>query len=75
MLTFEGPNTDPNGSGAKVLQKLDYVVTLIFLCELIAKVVVFGLIANGPDSYLKSPWNVLDFFIVGVSIMLTAFQG
>lgn len=75
MLTFEGPNTDPNGASAQVLQKLDYAVTLIFLCELLAKVVVYGLFANGADSYLKSPWNILDFFIVSISIMLTAFQG
>lgn len=75
MLTFEGPNTDPNGSSAKVLQKLDYAVTLIFLCELLSKVVVYGLLFNGRDSYLKSPWNILDFFIVFISIMLTAFQG
>ena len=43
--------------------------------ELLAKVVVYGLFANGADSYLKSPWNILDFFIVSISIMLTAFQG
>lgn len=75
MLTFEGPLTDPNGRGAQILSKLDYVVTLIFLGELVSKVVVYGLIANGPDSYLKSTWNILDFIIVFFSIMLLAFQG
>ena len=37
--------------------------------ELIVKVIVYGLIANGEKSYLKNGWNILDFIIVMTSIL------
>lgn len=33
------------------------------------KVLVYGLVKNGPDSYLKDGWNVFDFVIVIISIV------
>ena len=36
------------------------VFVTIFLLEFAAKVVAMGFIMN-PKSYLRSPWNVLDF--------------
>ena len=28
------------------------------------KIVAFGFVANGKFSYIKNPWNVLDFTII-----------
>jgi hypothetical protein len=33
------------------------------------KVVAYGFLLNGAHSYLFNPWNVLDFFIVIMSII------
>lgn len=32
------------------------------------KVIAFGFINNGEDSYLKDTWNIIDFVIVLISI-------
>jgi hypothetical protein len=45
------------------LDKLDYILSFIFLFELLIKVVVYGFAFNGPDSYMKNSWNVMDFII------------
>jgi hypothetical protein len=43
-------------------------MTGIFMFELVIKVLVFGFVCNGSNSYLKIGWNVMDFLIVLVSI-------
>ena len=35
--------------------------------ECLMKVIVFGFLCNGIDSYLRSPWNIADFLIALVS--------
>ena len=34
------------------------------------KIIVFGLVFNGPDSYLRGAWNILDIFVVIVGILV-----
>jgi len=46
---------------------LNCVITSIFLIEFFVKVTVLGF-ARGPGSYLRNPWNLLDFFILVISI-------
>jgi hypothetical protein len=43
-------------------------MTVVFIIEFLMKVLVFGFACNGKDSYIKNPWNVMDFLIVLVSI-------
>lgn len=45
------------------------IITGIFILEMVMKVLVYGLVKNGPDSYLKDGWNVFDFVIVIISIV------
>lgn len=44
------------------------MTTSVFSFELVVKVCVFGLLINGKKSYLREPWNFLDFFVVVVSL-------
>ena len=39
-------------------------MTGAFCLEALLKIISYGFLANGPDSYLKEPWNILDFVIV-----------
>ena len=48
---------------------MDIVTTVIFIGELLIKVIAAGFACNGPKSYIRSFWHVLDFFIVLVSII------
>ena len=43
---------------------MDYCFTFIFILELFIKIIASGFFFNGPDSYLKSPNNIMDFIIV-----------
>lgn len=43
--------------------------------EMMIKVVVFGFITNGPDSYMRSAWNIMDFIIVDFSLISIFFSG
>ena len=36
----------------------------MFTLELFFKSVAFGFVTNGPQSYLRNSWNILDFVIV-----------
>ena len=45
------------------------MITYFFVAELFIKVIVFGLVKNGPNSYLRKKWNIFDFLIVIVSIV------
>ena len=69
MLTLENPLDDPNGEKKLVLEKIDIVISIIFLIELLLKVAVFGFINNGPESYMLNPWNIMDFIIVCFSLI------
>ena len=68
-LAFENPLNDPNGITAAILWYLDIVTTTIFVIEVIIKVIAAGFAFNGPRSYIRSAWHIMDFFIVIVSIL------
>ena len=44
-------------------------MTAVFTIEMILKVITWGFIANGAQSYLKTWWNVLDFLVVVISLV------
>ena len=52
MLILESPLMDPESKKAEVLYWIDVVVTGFFTLELILKVIVYGYIMNGEDSYM-----------------------
>ena len=47
-------------------------MTGIFTLEVVIKVISRGFILNGPNSYILSWWNVLDFFIVIIALVSLA---
>lgn len=68
-LALESPLDDPESKKLQVLNYIDYVMNAIFTIEMLLKIVAFGFLFNGPQSYLKVGWNVLDFFIVLSSLL------
>ena len=51
------------------LTLLDTIFVILFCVEALLKVVVMGFVLH-PGSYLRNPWNVLDFFIVIIGLVL-----
>ncbi len=48
---------------------MDFATTIIFLLECFSKIIAFGFAFNGPASYLKNPWNLIDFIIILFSVV------
>jgi len=69
VMIMEEPLSDPKIYLHVILSQINFYITVIFLLEMVIKVIVYGLIANGPRSYLRDGWNILDTFIVIVSIL------
>ena len=69
-LAIDSPRLDPASTLAITLSWLDLVWTAIFVFECLVKVVSLGFVNNGKRSYLRDPWNVLDFGIVVISVVV-----
>ena len=63
-LALETPLDDPNGELVQNLVYIDYFMTGAFTLEALFKIITLGFLFNGKSSYLKDPWNILDFIIV-----------
>merc|ERR1712185_647916 len=60
----------PMRDDVKFIAILDIIFTIIFLYEMLVKIITFGFVFNGKDSYLtSSAWNRLDFIIVVVALL------
>jgi hypothetical protein len=68
-LALDSPRLDPTSNLAYALKCLDVLFTLLFLGEMLAKVIAVGF-AFTKDAYIKSPWNQLDFVIVCISLLV-----
>lgn len=52
-----------NSARNDILDNFDLAFLVIFIFEMVAKIIVYGLVL-GPRSYLRSRWNILDCFVV-----------
>ncbi|GMH60361.1 hypothetical protein TrRE_jg11189 [Triparma retinervis] len=73
-LAIDDPLGDPNGSQATVLKALDLLFTVLFILEMALKIISMGFVFQ-PRSYLRDGWNILDFVVVCISILLLFSSG
>lgn len=69
LLTMDTPFRSPTSTTELVKEQLDVVITWLFCAEAALKILVYGFLCNGKDSYLRNSWNIMDFLIVVVSII------
>ena len=67
-LVIDHPRLDPASTTKFVLTQCNYFFTALFTVELLTKVFAYDLLVV-PDGYLLSAWNLLDLFIVTVSLV------
>jgi hypothetical protein len=67
-LGIDNPLNDPDSTLSIVLKIIDYVMTCIFGLEIIIKIIANGFIFCGSRSYMKNVANILDIFIVLISV-------
>ena len=69
ILAFESPKLAAKGMSntlVAVLLYADCTFTVLFIVEMMMKIIVYGFIST-PSAYLKDSWNILDFFVVMIS--------
>ncbi|XP_061166104.1 voltage-dependent T-type calcium channel subunit alpha-1H-like [Saccostrea echinata] len=67
-LAMERPNIPPDSVEREFLNYSNYVFTCVFTVEMMIKVLAKGLVI-GQHAYLKSGWNVMDGFLVVISLV------
>lgn len=73
-LAIDNPLNDKESILQQTLAILDYNLTAIFIIEAILKIIANGFVNCGSKSYIRSMWNTLDFFIVGISVTHNQFN-
>lgn len=73
LMAVDSPLNDPNSTGTQVLNIIDIVITSFFVIESVTKIISYGFIMNGPESYLRISWNIMDFIIVVFSVSFSFF--
>lgn len=68
FLALDNPLTDPQSPIIKFLFSADVFFTIIFSIEVIIKIIVYGFLINGKDSYMQNAWNIIDLIVVLLSI-------
>jgi len=63
-LIFQNPLEDPSEPDQRFWQAIDLYTTIIFTVEMLLKIMAYGLICNGEDSYLRVLGNCFDCSIV-----------
>lgn len=73
-LALETPLDDPKGDKIRVLNQIDLFMTVAFTFEALVKIIAVGFLFTGKPSYIRDPWNILDFIIV-IAALLGAIAG
>ncbi len=60
---------NPDGTLFKTLTLIDLALSIVFVIECVLKILALGFMFCGPDSYMRSSWNTLDFIIIVCSIL------
>jgi len=68
-LILDDPLDSPDSVASNVINTLDLVLTIVFVIEILVKIVIFGFLFNGEASFCRDQWNQLDFIVTGIALM------
>lgn len=74
-LIFQNPLKDPSDTDQKNWKTVDMITTIIFSLEALCKMLAYGFVCNGENSYLRSFENCFDFIIVLSALSNLALKG
>jgi len=73
-LCFDDASAVEGSTKGRVLYILDIVFCALFGIEALLKILAYGLIFNGPHSYMRSGWNLLDLLVVSVQVLVLVLE-
>ena len=65
-LALETPLGDPESEMTDILYFIDLLVTFAYTFEMLVKISAWGFVCAGKDSYIRDPWNIIDFLVVAI---------
>ncbi len=68
QLGIDNPLNDPESNYSKAILIIDYSLTVIFGLEAVLKIIGNGFLFCGTRSYIRDGTNVLDLFLVIVTV-------
>lgn len=75
LLALDNPLNNPKSTLVKFLDVSDIVLTTFFAAEAVFKIIAYGFLLNGENSYIRNGWNIMDFVIVIFSIVSLVISG
>ena len=75
LLALDNPLNDPKSILVTFMDKSDIAFTLVFGLEALGKIICLGLLFNGPGSYLRNGWNIIDSTVVVLSVISLSIEG
>eukprot|EP00762_Andalucia_godoyi_P001647 ANDGO_07082.mRNA.1 Sodium channel protein 60E len=72
-LAMNTPDLDPNSATGQAVFYLDAITTAAFTLEMVVRMITLGVMLHR-NSYFRSAWNCLDFFVVAISITSLALN-
>ena len=69
LLGLENPLMDPKSQEAKTINFISDFLNAIFVAEALIRIIATGFYFCGEKSYLRKDWNLLDFFIVLITLI------
>jgi hypothetical protein len=73
QLGVDNPLRDPSSTYSKMILIIDYVLTAIFALEALIKIIANGLVNSGVRSYFRDITNIMDLFLVLVTVSIHPF--
>lgn len=76
MLAVDNPLKDPKSDMMIIVSRIDFAFTCMFTIEAAIKIIAKGFNFNnmGPiEPYIKSYWNMIDFFVVCAALLDIVF--
>lgn len=71
-LIIDNPLYDPHSTLVRILFYADIVFSIMFLIEAVFKILALGFLWNRiptVNAYMQNGWNILDFVVVGASLV------
>eukprot|EP00618_Florenciella_parvula_P016960 CAMPEP_0119537720 /NCGR_PEP_ID=MMETSP1344-20130328/50317_1 /TAXON_ID=236787 /ORGANISM="Florenciella parvula, Strain CCMP2471" /LENGTH=1925 /DNA_ID=CAMNT_0007580327 /DNA_START=292 /DNA_END=6069 /DNA_ORIENTATION=+ len=66
LLTLQSPLQNPHSDLVSFMDTMDVILTILFNFEMLVKIAASGFLCL-KGSYLRNPWNQLDFVVVVIS--------
>ena len=71
FLMIHNPMESPDAFENSIQVYIDIVVIIFYFIEILLKILAYGVLFSGPDSFLLDPWNCFDVVLLVLTLLGT----